>query len=171
LQYQTIIDLQKVANQYVLIVNNGFNGINYYYLAPSLSSFNADNDGVGYALANIGTNYVMVTGTNDILLSEEVKIPILKSEITELSTADITIANVVANTVYKYGEIDSLAITAVEVSNRKSIIYLSTSADFTTFTPPTGQAFIGSGSVVAEKSYKIEIENGIMQVLEYGVPS
>lgn len=126
---------------------------------------------VAYDIAVKGTTGVMTLNSDDIMGSGEVKIPILKSETTDLVTAVITIAKVVKNTVYKYGTIDSLTITAVEVSNRKSIIWFSTSASFTAFTPPTAQAFIGSGSVVAEKNYKIEIENGIMEVKEYSVPS
>ena len=97
--------------------------------------------------------------------------PILVSSVTDTVNVDVLISKVFENTVIKYGTIDSLEITSVEVSDRQSIIYFSTSASFTTFTPPTAQAFIGSGSVVAEKSYKIIIENGIMQVLEYGVPA
>lgn len=128
-------------------------------------------DDSAYDIAEINKKIVKTLNSDDILLSEEVKIPILQSEVIDSSTAAIVIAKVKNNTVYKYGIIDSLAITAVEVSNRKSIIYFSTSASFTAFTPPASQAFIGSSSVVGSKNYKIEIENGIMEVKEYSVPS
>lgn len=141
---------------------------------PVLAVDGEENPIVSYDIEVIGTNKVMTLNSDNVRWSGLVKIPILQSEVIDLSTTAITIANVVANTVYKYGTINSLAITAVEVSNRKSVIYFTTGAtlDFTGFTAPANQLFIvGSAVVVAEKSYKITIENGIMNIQEYGLLS
>lgn len=164
LSYNT--KLKKSNGKYYLI-----NEPRGYWESTTIIGFTGTATGSGTDISVKETTAVIAQNSVDILWAGEVKIPILKSEVTDLVTTAITIAKVAKNTVYKYGTIDSLTIAAVEVSNRKSIIYFSTSASFTTFTAPTGQAFVGSSSVVAKKNYKIEIENGIMEVKEYAVPS
>ncbi len=75
--------------------------------------------------------------------------------------------DVIKNTDYYFATaLDSLTINSINTSQYKSTIYFATSASFTTFSYPGGQKFIGSNSVVASKSYKIEVENGIMQIFE-----
>lgn len=89
-----------------------------------------------------------------------------RPQITDSSSTTPAI-DVIKNTDYYFATaLDSLTINSINISQYKSTIYFTTSASFTTFSYPGGQKFIGSNSVVASKSYKIEVENGIMQIFE-----
>lgn len=89
-----------------------------------------------------------------------------RPQISDSSSATPSI-DVIKNTDYYFATaLDSLTVNSVNTSQYKSVIYFTTSASFTTFSYPGGQKFIGSNSVVASKSYKIEVENGIMQIFE-----
>ena len=92
------------------------------------------------------------------------------STVIDLKSTEIVLDPVEDNTIYKYGSLDRLSIVSLINSDRRTLIYFNTSASFTALLVPAEQTFIGSSTVAAEKMYKLEIENGTIHVLEYGVP-
>lgn len=73
--------------------------------------------------------------------------------------------DIIGGVQYQFGTLDDLTISSVQTSQTKSTIYFTTSAGFTAFTA-TGIPRLDAVTVIAEKSYKIEVENGIMEVKE-----
>ena len=103
---------------------------------------------------------VVITGYEELSTNTVVK----DCKQIDLDATNKTI-DILGGVQYQFGTLDDLTISSVQTSHRKSTIYFTTSASFTAFTA-TGIPRLDAVTVVAEKSYKIEIENGIMEVKE-----
>lgn len=96
---------------------------------------------------------------NDQILNA-VKTLAAPTEITDLASTSITLANAAANTVYKYGTLTSLTITANDTSNLETLIYFTAGTGITVSLPNTLKT-IGDINFSAGNEYVISILNNI----------
>jgi hypothetical protein len=90
-------------------------------------------------------------------------------EVSDSETTAVTLEEAKANTIYIYGTLESLVITAVEVSNLETKIYFGTDADFayaTDLTLPATLKTIGTVQPAASKNYVMTILNNIAKLEE-----
>ena len=85
--------------------------------------------------------------------------PIRKS-VTDTSSTTITLANADANTVYHYGTLDSLTITAADVSDLETIIWFTPSANLTNIVIPDTIKPMNEFKPVSGKLCCVSILNG-----------
>ena len=85
--------------------------------------------------------------------------PIRKS-VTDTSSTTITLANADANTVYHYGTLDSLTITAADVSDLETIIWFTPSANLTNIVIPDTIKPMNEFKPVSGKLCCLSILNG-----------
>ena len=85
--------------------------------------------------------------------------PIRKS-VTDTSSTTITLANADANTVYHYGTLDSLTITAADVSDLETIIWFTPSANLTNIVIPDTIKPMNEFKPISEKLCCVSILNG-----------
>lgn len=85
--------------------------------------------------------------------------PIRKS-VTDTSSTTITLANADANTVYHYGTLDSLTITAADISDLETIIWFTPTASLTGVTIPETLQPMNTFNPVAGKLCCLSILNG-----------
>lgn len=84
----------------------------------------------------------------------------IEKNVTDASSTSIVIENVEPNTVYHYGTIDSLSITAVSVSDLESIIWFTPSENLTGVTIPETLQPINEFNPVTGKLACLSILNG-----------
>lgn len=96
---------------------------------------------------------------NYLGISNTVKNPIIVEDLTSTS---ITLAEAKANTIYKYGTLTNLTITANETSDQEIVIYFTTGATILASFPNTLK-WIGDNTLEPEinTSYVISIINNI----------
>ena len=85
--------------------------------------------------------------------------PIRKS-VTDTDSTTITLANADANTVYHYGTLDSLTITAVDISDLETIIWFTPSANLTNIVIPDTIKPMNEFKPVSGKLCCVSILNG-----------
>ena len=85
--------------------------------------------------------------------------PIRKS-VTDTSSTTITLANADANTVYHYGTLDSLTITAADISDLETIIWFTPSANLTNIVIPDTIKPMNEFKPVSGKLCCVSILNG-----------
>ena len=85
--------------------------------------------------------------------------PIRKS-VTDTSSTTITLANADANTVYHYGTLDSLTITAADVSDLETVIWFTPSANLTNIVIPDTIKPMNEFKPVSGKLCCVSILNG-----------
>lgn len=94
---------------------------------------------------------------------QAVKTVVAPAEVTDLTSTSITLANAAANTVYKYGTLTSLTITANDTSNLEIVIYFTAGTGITVNLPNTLET-IGTPSFGAGNKYVLSIQNNILVV-------
>ena len=92
---------------------------------------------------------------------QAVKTVVAPAEVTDLTSTSITLANAAANTVYKYGTLTSLTITANDTSNLETVIYFTAGTGITVNLPNTLET-IGTPSFGAGNKYILSILNNIL---------
>lgn len=92
---------------------------------------------------------------------QAVKTVVAPAEVTDLTSTSITLANAAANTVYKYGTLTSLTITANDTSNLETVIYFTAGTGITVNLPNTLET-IGTPSFGAGNKYILSIQNNIL---------
>lgn len=96
---------------------------------------------------------------NYLGISNTVKNPIIVEDLTSTS---ITLAEAKANTIYKYGTLTNLTITANETSDQETVIYFTSGATITTSFPNTLKWFNDSPlEAEINTGYVISIVNNI----------
>ena len=85
--------------------------------------------------------------------------PIRKS-VTDTSSTTITLANADANTVYHYGTLDSLTITAADVSDLETVIWFTPSANLTNIVIPDTIKPMNEFKPISGKLCCVSILNG-----------
>lgn len=130
----------------------------------ALKVFNLGTTGGGSAADVSFDNSETVHLTADTVqgVLEQVDALIESAEVTDLSSTSITLTNAAANTVYKYGTLTSLTITANDTSNLETIIYFTAGATCTVSFPNTLQ-WVNEDilSPDANTKYVISIVNNI----------
>lgn len=106
-----------------------------------------------------GAGLIPDASDNDQILNA-VKTLAAPAEITDLTSTSITLANAAANTVYKYGTLTSLTITANDTSNLETLIYFTAGTGITVSLPNTLKT-IGDINFGAGNDYVISILNNI----------
>ena len=91
---------------------------------------------------------------------QAVKTVVAPAEVTDLTSTSITLANAAANTVYKYGTLTSLTVSANDTSNLETLIYFTAGAGITVSLPNTLET-IGDMNFGAGNKYVISILNNV----------
>lgn len=128
----------------------------------ALKVFNLGDTGGGSAADVSFDNSETVHLTADTVqgVLEQVDALIEPAEVTDLASTSITLANAAANTVYKYGTLTSLTITANDTSNLETLIYFTAGNSITVSLPQTLKT-IGDISFDANTAYVLSIQNNI----------
>lgn len=93
-------------------------------------------------------------------LTQAIKILAAPTEVSDLVNTSITLSNAAANTVYKYGTLTSLTVSANDTSNLETLIYFTAGTGITVSLPNTLET-IGDMSFGAGNKYVISILNNI----------
>lgn len=107
---------------------------------------------------NTDTTHITADNVQDAL--EQVDALIAPAEVTDLTSTSITLANAAANTVYKYGTLTSLTVTANDTSNLETLIYFTAGNSITVSLPQTLKT-IGDITFDANTAYVLSIQNNI----------
>lgn len=119
-------------------------------------STKADSSSLGTMASKDADNYSTTEEAN-LLYSP------IQSSVTDTSSTSITLANANANTVYHYGTLDSLTITAADTSDLETIIWFTPSASLTGITIPDTLQPMNEFSPVAGKLVRLSILNGTIE--------
>ena len=88
---------------------------------------------------------------------------LVKEKVIDSSSTDITLENAIENTVYHYGTLNSLTITAADTSDYETVIWFTPSETLSTIiVPDTLQAF-NTFTAASGKLTKITIVNGTIK--------
>lgn len=89
----------------------------------------------------------------------EIAVPLFPTTVTDLSSTSITLANAAANTIYEYGELTALTVTAITATG-DFIIRFTSGATATTTNFPATMKFPEAFSAAANTRYEINCSNG-----------
>lgn len=116
-------------------------------------STKADSSSLGTMSTKDADNYSTTEEAN-LLYSP------IQSSVTDTSSTSITLANADANTVYHYGTLDSLTITAADTSDLETIIWFTPSVNLTGITIPETLQPLNEFNPVTGKLACLSILNG-----------
>lgn len=116
-------------------------------------STKADSSSLGTMSTKDANNYSTTEEAN-LLYSP------IQSSVTDTSSTSITLANADANTVYHYGTLDSLTITAADTSDLETVIWFTPSANLTGITIPETLQPLNEFNPVTGKLSCLSILNG-----------
>ena len=129
----------------------------------ALKTYNIGGETSADSVSFDNTNTTNITSTNVQGALEQVDGLIAPQVITDTTSTTITLAEAKANTIYQYGTLTSLTITANETSYAETLIYFTAGNTINVSLPNTLKT-IGDISFDANTQYVMSIVNNILIV-------